>query len=99
SEAALVAVREGLVEVVRTETRGKVVVEWVKAAPKAVSFVHDNDSPKSVLRELKGVLAATRAGVPAWMAEAKQEVAVLSTAFEVRAAAMLARLDDLAARV
>jgi hypothetical protein len=99
SEAALVAVREGLVEVVRTETRGKVVVEWVKAAPKAVSFIHDNDSPKSVLSELKGVLAATRAGVPAWMAEAKQEVAVLSTAFEVRAAAMLARLDDLASRV
>src|SRR6185369_5030455 len=52
SEAALLAVREGLLEVARTETRGKIVTEWVRATPKAVSFVHDHDSPKSVLKEL-----------------------------------------------
>ena len=99
SEAALLAVREGLLEVARTETRGKFVVEWVRATPKAVTFVHEHGSPKSILRELKDVLDATRAGVPAWMAEAKHEVAVLATRFEVRAAAVLARLDDLTARV
>ena len=79
-------IREGLLETVRTETRGKIVTEWVRATPKAVGFVHDHDSPKSVLRELKEVLDATRAGVPAWMAEAKQELALLSTQFEVRGA-------------
>ena len=41
---------------------------------------------------------ATRTGVPEWMADAKREVAALSASFEVRASAMLARLDDLARR-
>ncbi len=99
SEAALLAVRDGLLEVVRTETKGKIITEWVRATPRAVTFVHDYDSPKSVLKELKDVLDATRNGVPAWMAEAKHEVAVLATRFEVRAAAVLTRLDALAARV
>jgi hypothetical protein len=52
-----------------------------------------------VLRELKDVLAASRAGVPAWMAEAKAEVAALSERFESRAAALLSHLNDLAVRV
>jgi hypothetical protein len=99
AEAALVAVREGWLEVARTETRGKIVTEWVRATPKAVTFVHDHDSPKSVLRELKQVLDATRAGVPAWMAEAKAEVATLSTRFEERAVTLLAKLNELAASV
>jgi hypothetical protein len=99
AEAALLAVREGLLEAVRTERRGKIVTEWVLATPKAVAFVHAHDSPKSVLRELKLVLDATRAGVPAWMAEAKAEVAALSARFEERASDVLARLDDLANRV
>lgn len=99
AEASLLALREGLLETVRTETRGKVITEWVRATPKAVQFIHEHDSPKSVLRELKDVLAATQAGVPAWMAEAKQEVAALSTRFEERAAALLAHLDNLAVRV
>jgi hypothetical protein len=70
----------------------------VRATPQAVAFVHENDSTRSILRELKDVLQATRTGVPEWMAEAKREVAALSASFEVRASAMLARLDDLAKR-
>jgi hypothetical protein len=99
AEAAGLAVREGLLEAVRTETRGRLFTEWVKATPRAVMFVHEHDSPKSVLREFKSVLDAARAGVPAWMAEAKAEVATLSGRFEARASAILAKLDDLAARV
>src|SRR5262245_22314416 len=99
AEASLLALREGLLETVRTETRGKIVTEWVRATPKAVEFIHENDSPRSVLRELKDVLAATRAGVPEWMTEAKAEVATLSARFETRAVALLAHLNDLAARV
>lgn len=99
AEASLLAIREGLLETVRTETRGKIVTEWVRATPRAVAFVHDHDSPKSVLRELKQVLDATRTGVPSWMAQAKGELALLSSQFEQRASAMLARLDELAGRV
>jgi hypothetical protein len=98
AEAAVQAIRDGLLETVRTETRGKLVTEWVRATPRAVSFVHQHDSPRSILRELRDVLQASRTGVPEWMAEAKREVAALSASFEVRAAALLARLDDLAKR-
>jgi hypothetical protein len=99
AEAAYVAVRHGLLETVRTETRGKLVVEWVRATPKGVGFVHEHDSPKAVLRELKGVLDTTRAGVPAWMDAARAELAQLSARFEERAAAMLERLDELSDKV
>ncbi len=98
SEAALQAIRDGLLETVRTETKGKLVTEWVRATTQAVGFVHEHDSPRSILRELKDVLNATRNGVPAFMAEAKAELAALSANFEARASAMLSRLDDLAKR-
>src|SRR5262245_30501200 len=65
AEAAVLAVRTGLLETVRSETRGKAVTEWVRVTPRAVAFVHEHDSPKSVLRELKDVLDATRSGGPA----------------------------------
>jgi hypothetical protein len=99
AEAAVYTVREGLLETVRTETRGKVVTEWVRATPRAVAFVHEHDSPKSVLKELKAVLDAARGGVPSWLADAKQELAAAAARFEERAVAILARLDDLAGRV
>jgi hypothetical protein len=97
-EAALLAVRDGLLETVRTEAKGRVITEWVCATPKAVSYIHQHDSPRSILRELKEVLNATQAGVPVFLAEARAELATLSANFESRASAMLARLDDLATR-
>ncbi len=98
ADAALHAIRDGLLETVRTEAKGKLITEWVCATPKAVGFVHEHDSPRSILRELKSVLQATRAGVPAFLADATAELAALSANFEARASAMLARLDDLAKR-
>jgi hypothetical protein len=99
AEAAGCAVRDGLLETVRTEAKGKIVTEWVKATPKGVAYVHDHDSPKAVLRELRDVLQATRNGVPQWMEDARQEVTDLSSRFEARAAGVLKRLDELADRV
>jgi hypothetical protein len=99
AEAALFAIKDGLIETARTELKGKIVTEWVRATPKAVAYVHENDSSRAVLRELKSVLAATKAGVPEWLAEARQDVAVLSARFESRTEAILKRLDDLALRV
>ncbi|HEX4606674.1 MAG TPA: hypothetical protein VH092_00565 [Urbifossiella sp.] len=99
ADAALGALKDGLLETTRTETRGKIVTEWVAATPKAAAFVHEHDSPKAALRELRDVLAITRSGVPAWLDEARQEVAQLSARFEAHATALLRRLDDLADRV
>ncbi|HEV3383760.1 MAG TPA: hypothetical protein VG097_03040 [Gemmata sp.] len=98
-EASLVALREGLLETARTEVKGKIIIEWVQATPKAMTFIDENDSPKSILRELKGVLATTRAGIPQWLMDVKQETANLSAKFEKRAAEMLRRLDELTIRV
>jgi hypothetical protein len=99
AEAATLAVKMGLLESTRTEAKGKLLVEWVQATSKAVSYVHEHDSPKSVLRELKDVLQATRDGVPIWMQEAKAEIADISYRFDRRATALLKRLDEVADRV
>src|SRR5436309_2047472 len=47
AEAAGLALRMGLLETVRSEARGKLIVEWVQATARAVAYVHENDSPKS----------------------------------------------------
>src|SRR6185312_9238490 len=99
AEAAGQALRMGLLETVRSETRGKLVVEWVQATSRAVAYVHEHDSPKSVLRELKELLQAGRDGVPQWMNETRAELADLSYRFNARATALLKRLDEVAERV
>jgi|SRR5579883_1865480 len=98
-EAATAAVRDGLLATTRTETKGKLVVEWVRVTPAGVAFVDDRDSPKAVLRELRDLLGETRAGVPAWLDDAKREVALASARFEQRAGELLARLGTLTERV
>src|ERR1700757_655235 len=55
AEAALQALRDGLLESVRTETKGKTAIEWVRLTPRGVNFVHDHESPILVLRELRTV--------------------------------------------
>jgi hypothetical protein len=98
-ETATAAIREGLMVITRTETKGKLVVEWVRVTPKGIEFVHDRDSPRAVLRELRYLLGTTTAGVPGWMEEARQDVAAASARFERRAGELLARLESLAGRV
>ncbi|MCS6864544.1 MAG: hypothetical protein RMJ56_15965 [Gemmataceae bacterium] len=97
-EAALEALRDGLLETTRTEVKGKLITEWVQATPKAVRYVHEHDSLRSLLRELKELLQVTQTGVPQWMTEAKQELAAIAASFEVRATALLTRLEELAQR-
>lgn len=97
--AAKFALANGLLEHVRTEARGKLIVEWVRALPKAGEYLDDHDSPKAALRELQEVIGATRAGVPVWMAQARDEVAQLSMRFEHTAREMTRRLDSLTERV
>ncbi len=99
ADAALQAITDGLLETVRTEAKGKVIVEWVRVTPKGVAYVHDRDSPKAVLRELREVIGATRDGVPEWMDAARRDVAAVAERFERQGAEMLKRLDALAERV
>jgi hypothetical protein len=97
--AALVAISDGLLDTIRTETRGKVVTEWVRSTPKAVTFVHDHESPKSLLRELRSVLQTVQGGIPPWMEATRNELRSISATFETQATALLKQLSELAVRV
>ncbi len=99
AEAALFAIKEGLFETTRTEAKGRLIVEWVRATPKGVGFVHDHDSPKAVLSDLKQLIGDTRGGIPVWMADVRTEIARLTTQFEERTRELSARLDELGRRV
>src|SRR5438309_354876 len=59
AEAATRALHEGLLEVVRTEAKGKTSTEWVRLTPRGVDFLHDHESPARVLEELRQVLQAS----------------------------------------
>jgi len=99
SEAALEAIKLGLLECVRTETRGKFIIEWVRPTPRGVQYVHDRDSPKAVLQELKDLLAASRSGVPTWLAETREELDAISARFEDRTRAVIGKLENLGRRL
>src|SRR5947208_2733079 len=73
-EAAARALREGLLEVVRTETKGKTVLDWVRLTPAGVEFIHENESPLTLLRELYAALRASSEAVPVWQAELRRHL-------------------------
>jgi hypothetical protein len=98
-EAAKQALAAGLLEHVRTESKGKFLFEFVRSTSRTAEYVADHDSPKAILRELRQVLGETKAGVPMWMDQARNELRAMSNQFEARAAAMLQRLNMLAERV
>lgn len=61
------AVRDGLLEVVRSESKGKQTVDWARITPAGVAHLHAHESPKAVLEELRALLAVNQAGVPGWV--------------------------------
>lgn len=95
------ALKDGLLEVVRTENRGKATAEWVRITPRGIGFLHEHESPLQALEALQGTLRASRDGLPGWLAEMRQELTDLSArlsesarAWTERLQAMSERLDD-----
>lgn len=99
AEAAFQALREGLLEVVRTETRGKTAIEWVRLTPRGVNFVHDHESPILVLRELRTVLQTTCDGVPGWVADLREKVQMLGDRLTGEVERVLHQLEALQQRI
>lgn len=99
ADAALHSIKEGLFETTRTEAKGKLIVEWVRATAKAVAYLHDHDSPRAVLRELRDTIGETRSGIPLWMADVRGELAGLGAKFEEQARTLSNQLDELTRRV
>ena len=99
TEAAARALREGLLEVARTETRGKTSCEWVRLTPAGVDFLHEHESPLRALEALRDVLKANREAVPVWLESMRQELRQLSDRLEETARGWLAKLDGLGRHV
>jgi hypothetical protein len=99
AQAAAQALRDGLLEVVRTETKGKTTLEWVRATPKGVEFLHHHESPVRALDELRTALQLTQQGVPAWVAEIRGRLDALGARLTEEVQALVRRLDGLSQRV
>jgi hypothetical protein len=99
AEAAARALRDGLLEVVRTETKGKTTVEWARLTPKGVEFLHGHESPVRALDELRAALEVTREGVPAWVADLRRQLEALGARLEEEVQKVTRRLDALGRRV
>jgi hypothetical protein len=99
AEAAARALREGLIEVARTESKGKTTIEWVRLTPRVVDFLHEHESPLRALQELRAALQATREGLPAWQAEMRRGLQELGDRLEEEARRLGRRIDALGRRV
>src|SRR5829696_796252 len=98
-EAAALAIREGLLEYSRTETRGRFEIEWVRLTAKGVEYLYEHDSPRAVLGEMRDMLAAARSGIPVWQDEMLQSLERLASDITGEMARYLAKLDALTRRV
>ncbi|HTK77050.1 MAG TPA: hypothetical protein VL371_17425 [Gemmataceae bacterium] len=97
--AAERAVRDNLLEIVRTEESGKLTTEWVRLTPAGVSFLHAHESPRAVLEELHRALETSRAGVPIWLEGMQAELAAVGTRLEEEMRRLMHRLAGLSNRV
>jgi hypothetical protein len=98
-EAAALAIREGLLEYARTETRGRFEIEWVRLTARGVEYLYEHDSPKAVLGEMRQMLSAARSGIPVWQDEMLRSLEKLATDITGQMADYLAKLDALTKRV
>jgi hypothetical protein len=98
-DAAARAVRDSLVEVVRSETRGKTVLDWVRLTARGVDFVHEQESPVHALHELRDVLRANQQALPVWLESMRAGLAALDERLALDARKWTQRLDALALRV
>jgi hypothetical protein len=99
SESAAAAMHDGYLELVRTETKGKASVDWVRLTPKGAELVHRYDSPRAVLEELRGLMQQARAGVPGWLDEILGQVQSLAITVSAEMQKYLERLNVLTLRV
>jgi hypothetical protein len=98
-EAAELALREGLLEYARTETKGRFEIEWVRLTAKGVEYLYEHDSPRAVLGEMRDMLAAARTGIPVWQDEMLKSLEKLATHITEEMGRYLGKLDALSKRV
>lgn len=97
--AAAQALRDGLLEIVRTETKGKTVIDWVRLTPRGVEFLHERESPLFALQELRSTLQLNQQAVPTWLSEMRSGLQAMDERLAADACKWLERLDALTRRV
>jgi hypothetical protein len=97
--AAARALADGLLEVVRTETRGKTSIDWVRLTPRGVEFLHERESPLRALEEVRAALAVNQEAVPAWLAEVRSGLLALDDRLRADAHKWTQKLEALSRRV
>jgi hypothetical protein len=98
-QAAARALGDGLFEVARTETKGKVVTDWARLTPRGVEFLHEHESPARALREVRDALRVNHEAIPAWLAEMRTNLRALDDRLAADAGKWLQRLEALTRRV
>jgi hypothetical protein len=98
-ELAALALRDGLIEIVRTETKGKTSTEWVKVTAKGTQFLVEQENPVKVLEELHALLRQNQEGLPTWLADMQSRLAEANHRLLEEFQTMTRRLDRLAQRV
>jgi hypothetical protein len=93
------ALRDGLIEVVRSESKGKTTTDWVRITTKGVDFVVQHDSPTRAMDELRDALQTTTGNLPGWIAQMRLELDALGKRFLGEVDQIGKRLDLLARRV
>jgi hypothetical protein len=96
---AQAALRQGLLELVRTETKGKTAIDWVRITPRGVEYLHEHESPVCALRDLQTALRAGRNALPAWLNEMRAGLHALEARLEADAARWDRQLEALETRV
>ncbi len=97
--AAALAVRDGYVEVVRTETKGKTATDWVRVTAKGIDLVMQRESPTRAMDELRAALQLTKDGLPAWIVQIRQGLQELANRCIEQVTATARRLEALSERI
>lgn len=99
AEAAALAVRDELLQIVRSEAKGKRTTEWVRPTPKGIDYVHRHESPLRALEDVHSALQVSREQVPVWLADMRHELQALAGRLTEEARRWSQRLETLSARV
>jgi hypothetical protein len=86
-------------EIVRTESKGKTTVEWVRITPAGVTFLHDHESPLRALNDLKEMLNSAQEVLPSWLSQMQGNLQQLSNDLSQEAARWTQHLQALDRRV
>jgi hypothetical protein len=99
AEAADRAMRTGLLERARVETKGRTEIEWVCITPAGVEFLHQHESPVSALHRVQASLHANQEAIPCWLESMQRILQEMQTRLSAEAASWQQRLAGLEQRL